>query len=164
MPTRRLRSLAVLEHLNIALYAAILFGVLGMPATPANLAGFGLFALLLLQGGAYWWLKLRQLRNRTPHPPGIGILARCQPLNLALFTLGGTVIAWAAATGATGTHLWPGLALWAFAALEHVNYFHLQLSHDNRADLARLCHTRRLHRSHLARDLQRHRAQRLNLR
>jgi hypothetical protein len=51
--------------------------------------------------------------------------------------------------------VWPGLGLWLFALLEHVNYFHVQLSHQTRADLARLVRTRRLRRSHLSRDMAR---------
>ncbi|WP_017586350.1 hypothetical protein [Nocardiopsis ganjiahuensis] len=160
----RLRSLAVLEHVNIVLFAAVLFGLLHTPPSTANLVGFALLALLLGQGGTYWWLKLRQLRTRAPHPPGIALLGALCHLNTALFALGGILIAWSGAQGAHGTHLWPGAALWAFALIEHLNYFHLQLSHQNRADLARLRRTRRLHRSHLARDLARHRAQRLSFR
>lgn len=164
MLIRRLRNLAILEHANIALFAVVLFGIADMPASPANLAGFSLFTLLLLEGGAYWWLKLHQLRTRAPHPPGIGLLRVLRHLNTALFALSGALIVWALIQGASGTHLWPGAALWAFAILEHVNYFHVQLSHQNRADVARLRRTRRLHRSHLARDLDHHRAQRLNRR
>ncbi|MER7128156.1 hypothetical protein ABT338_04230, partial [Streptosporangium saharense] len=69
---------------------------------------------------------------------------------------GGAVVAGTGiAGGASGTQVWPGPALWVFAVLEHVNYFHVQLMHDTRADLARLVRTRRLRRSHLARDLAR---------
>ncbi|WP_433701542.1 hypothetical protein [Nocardiopsis sp. CA-288880] len=158
MLIRRLRHTALLEHVNIVLIAAVTLGVLGMPASPANLAGLGLVALLLLEGGAYWWLKVHQLRVRAPRPAGIGVFRTLGRLNLALFALGGAVIAGALATGASGAHVWPGAALWGFAVLEHVNYFHLQLSHQCRADLARLRRTRRLHPSPLARDLRGHRA------
>jgi hypothetical protein len=43
------------------------------------------------------------------------------------------------------------------AVLEYINYFVVQLSHETRADLRRLVRTRRLHPSHLAIDLRRHR-------
>lgn len=64
------------------------------------------------------------------------------------------------ASGAPWTHTWPGAALWAFAAVEQANYFHLQLSHGTRADWRRLRRTGRLHPSHLARDLARDRSRR----
>ncbi|MEV4892856.1 hypothetical protein AB0K48_26090 [Nonomuraea sp. NPDC055795] len=59
------------------------------------------------------------------------------------------------AEGGSGAQVWPGVALWVFALLEDVNFFHLQLMHDTRADLAHLMMTRRLRRSHLALDLAR---------
>ncbi|MFD3688393.1 hypothetical protein ACFWTE_26635 [Nocardiopsis sp. NPDC058631] len=157
MLIRRLRNLALLEHANIVLIAVVLLGSLDMPAGPANTAGLGLVALLLLEGGTYWWLKVHQLSARAPRPAGLGLFRALGRLNLVLFALGGAVIVGAWATGASGAHLWPGVALWGFAVLEHVNYFHLQLSHQSRADLARLRRTRRLHPSPLARDLHRHR-------
>ena len=43
----------------------------------------------------------------------------------------------------------------AFAGLEHVNYFHVQLMHDTRADWAYLLRHRRLRRAPLADDLRR---------
>lgn len=154
---RRLRHLALLEHVNIVLIAAVALGALGMPASPANLAGLGLVALLLLEGGAYWWLKVHQLATRAPRPRGMGLFRALGRLNLVLFAVGGAVVAFAPATGANGAHLWPGVGLWGFAVLEHVNYFHVQLSHQTRADLARLRRTRRLHPSALSRDLHRRR-------
>ena len=151
----RLRSLAVLELVNIPLFALVLFGGLLMPISPANLVGFSLFALLLAQGSAYWWLKIRQLRTRAPRPAGMPVFRVLQRGNVALFLLGGAVILWALTTDARWTQAWPGLGLWLFAVLEHVNYFHIQLSHQNRPDLERLWRTRRLHRSHLSRDMAR---------
>jgi hypothetical protein len=49
----------------------------------------------------------------------------------------------------------PGLAFYALAWLEYVNYFHRQLAYDTVADLRRLRRTRRWRRSPLARDLHR---------
>jgi hypothetical protein len=67
---RRLRSLALGELVNIPLQAWLWFGLLGFPATAANLAGFAAFALLLLEGSAYWAAKLHQLRSRHSRLPG----------------------------------------------------------------------------------------------
>lgn len=50
---RRLKNLATLELVNIPLWMVAWCG-----------AGFAAFALLLVQGSAYWMLKIRQLRAR----------------------------------------------------------------------------------------------------
>lgn len=74
---RRLRYLAVLEVANIPLQAFLWFGLTGLPATWPNLTGFTLFAVLLIQGAAYWAAKLGQLRTRRPHPRGLAAFACC---------------------------------------------------------------------------------------
>nr|WP_218902858.1 hypothetical protein [Streptomonospora nanhaiensis] len=140
---------------NIPLFAVVLFGVLGLPPTPANAAGFALFSVLLLEGSAYWWAKAAQVRSRASHPAGLPLFRLLRAANPVLLAAGGVVVAWQLTGGVPWTHTWPGAGLAVFALLEHVNYFHVQLSHQNRADLARLWRTRRLHRSHLARDLAR---------
>lgn len=78
--------------------------------------------------------------------------------NPALPTAGAVVAGSGLGSDAPWTHAWPGAALWLFAVLEQVNYFHVQLSHGTRADVARLRRSRRLRPSHLARDLARERA------
>lgn len=138
---RRLRTLASLELINIPLWAWVTFGALDLTATAPNLVGFGLFALLLLQGAAYWLAKLRQTGRTVP---GLWFFRAARLINPALLLAGLLLTAM--------TQSWPGLFFAAFAALEHINYFHIQLMHDTRADLHRLAH-HGLRRSHLARDL-----------
>ncbi|MFG2010227.1 hypothetical protein ACGFNF_14260 [Micromonospora sp. NPDC048868] len=148
---RRLRSLADWELLNIPLQAWVWFQLVGLPPTAANLAGFGAFAALLVVGAAYWALKLRQLRRGEPRLPGRRHFVTAR---VALPILLAAVIAACAvaAAQAPGAGSYPGLAFGLFAVLEYVNYFHVQLMHDNRADLRRLL-TVGFRRSHLARDL-----------
>ncbi|MDE3723937.1 hypothetical protein PWG71_21305 [Nocardiopsis sp. N85] len=155
MIRRRLLSLAVLELVNIPLFAFALFGVLGAPASPANLAGFGVFALLLAEGSAYWWLKLRQTAGGGRTPAGMAVFRVLRWINVALFALTGALVAVTVVEGGHWTRAAVGVALGLFAIVEHVNYFHVQLMHDTRADLGRLLRTRRPRRSHLARDLAR---------
>ncbi|GAA4920451.1 hypothetical protein LX16_4679 [Stackebrandtia albiflava] len=150
-PSGRLRSLAVLELVNIPLWGFVLVSL--FPASVANLAGFAAFAMLLAQGSAYWWLKLRQVRRRESFPAGLdgfASLRRWNPWWLAVVVAvcGGLTVA------APGAGTLPGLGLALFAVVEHVNYFHVQLSYDNRADLARLGR-HGLRPAHLARDLRR---------
>lgn len=150
---RRLRSLAALELLNIPLQAWIWFGVIGFPATGANLTGFGLVALLLVQGAGYWWAKLRQLRERWALPPGLGFFAFARSVNPPVLGAGLAFAAWSAANE-PGAGSLPGLGFALFAVLEHVNYYRTQLMYDTAADLRRLL-TRGLRKASLARDLAR---------
>ncbi|MEU6075511.1 hypothetical protein [Micromonospora sp. NPDC047074] len=148
---RRLRSLLGWELLNVPLQAWLWFAVVGVPLTAVNLAGFGAFAALLVVGAAYWALKLRQLRRDEPRLPGRRHFATARaalPVLLAAVVAGCAV----AVVRAPGTQSYPGLGFALFAVLEYVNYFHVQLMHDNRADLRRLA-TVGFRRSHLARDL-----------
>ena len=150
---RRLRSLAVMELLNVALQAGLWFGLVGLPVTVANLIGYGLFAVLLLEGATYWLAKLRQLRGRRPHLPGVRVFRAARVVNPAILAAG-LLITGRAVFADPGRASWPGLAFALFAVLEHVNYFHVQLMHDTVADLRRL-RSVGLRRSHLARDLAR---------
>jgi hypothetical protein len=148
---QRLRSLACLELLNIPLQAVIWFGVVGFPVTAANIVGFALFALVLLEGAGYWFAKLRRLASRRRSLPGAGAFVIARKSNVALLTVGLLFIGWTVVTD-PGAGSWPGLAFGLFAVLEHVNYFHVQLMYDTAKDF-RYLRSRGLRRAHLARDL-----------
>lgn len=161
---RRVRNLAILEFLNIPFIAVVVTVALGMPLTVANLTGLALTLFVLLEGGSYWWLKLRQLKAGSPVPAGLGLFRVLSTVNVVLLTGGIVCLGVSFAVAGAGTSVWPGLALWVVATLEHVNYFYVQLMHDTRADLSRLVTTGRPRRSHLARDLARQRLQRTHSR
>ncbi|WP_432993637.1 hypothetical protein [Dactylosporangium sp. CA-233914] len=148
----RTRNLAVLELLNAPLLGWVFFIALPTPRTLANVLGLGLVALLLVEGAAYWTLKHRQLTLRHRRPAGMGVFRVLARLNPVALTAGLAIITAEAIRNPAAESI-PGLAFWAFAALEYVNYFHVQLMHDTRADLRRLFRTRRPHRSHLNADL-----------
>ncbi|WP_419996273.1 multidrug transporter [Streptomyces boninensis] len=160
---RRLRSLALLELLNIPLQAVVWFVVLDLPVTAANAVGFGLFALLLLEGAAYWRAKRSQLEaaaTSTARPgsplPGLRGFAAARTGNVPVL-LGGVAFTVWSVVDDPGAGSVPGLAFALFSVLEHINYFHWQLMHDTRADLAYLLR-KGFRRSHLARDLAQGRA------
>jgi hypothetical protein len=150
---RRLRSLATLELVNIPLQAWIWFGLVDLPVTVVNVAGFSVFALLLVEGAGYWAAKLHQVRGHARGLPGEQAFRVALVVNPVVLAAGLAVTGWATATD-PGRGTWPGLVFAAFAVLEHVNYFHVQLMHDTVADLRRL-RSVGLRRSHLARDLRR---------
>ncbi|GAA1587057.1 hypothetical protein GCM10009804_48840 [Kribbella hippodromi] len=141
----RLRTLAALELLNIPLQYVVWFNVLNLPATTPNLTGFALFALLLLEGALYWWLKLR----RTD----VGFFRLIRWCNLVLLPTGLLYTAWSVAQH-PGSGTIVGLVFALAGLLEHINYFHVQLMYDTPADL-RWLFTRGFRRSHLSRDLTR---------
>lgn len=157
----RYRSMAILEVLNALVVLPLLLGAFGMPATVANLGGALAVAVTLLVGGAYWWAKLRQLRSGAELPEGMGFFAAAR-LPCWVLVVGALVLAVGAGLagptlppGFGGDRLtgWlPGAGLAAFGVLEQINYFHVQLGHDNRYDLQRLFRSG-LRRSKLARDL-----------
>lgn len=150
-----MKTLAVLEFVNIPLIAGVLTGMLGMPLTVANSAGLVLVLLVLAEGGVYWWLKFAQLSSRVPVPAGMAVYRMISRINVGLLVAGAVVVGAGLVMGGSGAQVWPGAALWVFALLEHVNYFHRQLMHDTRADLGHLVRTGRLRRSHLALDMAR---------
>lgn len=152
---RRVRSLAVLEAANVPIQAVAWFGLIGVPVTAANLVGFGLFVLLLVQGAAYWAGKWRQLRAHARHLRAGRAFRAARTVDPVLLAAG-LVFTGFPAVREPGWGSWPGLGFAAFAVLEYVNYFHVQLSHDTAADLRRLWRVG-LRRSHLARDLARER-------
>jgi hypothetical protein len=148
---RRLRSLAAWELVNIPLQAGVWFGPVGLPASAANLIGFGVFALLLVQGAAYWVAKLHQITVRRRRLPALTAFRAARVVNPLV--LGAGLVATGCAVAADpGRTTWPGLAFALFAVLEHVNYFHVQLMPDTLADLRRLWSSGP-RASHLARDI-----------
>ncbi|MEU2939476.1 hypothetical protein ABZ620_00775 [Nocardiopsis alba] len=154
MTRRRLTTLAILETANVFWFALVFFGLLGTPTTGANLAGFAVCSVLLIQGSAYWYLKLRQLDRGERLPAGMAVFGVLRVVNPILLLVSGAYIGWTLLNGVSWwTEVLLGIVLWVLAVLEQVNYFHVRLSYDNRADLSRLMRTRRLRRSHLARDL-----------
>ncbi|MEU5941855.1 hypothetical protein ABZ807_22325 [Micromonospora sp. NPDC047548] len=150
---RRLRSLTAMELVNVPLQAGLWFGLVGLPATAPNLIGFGLFAVLLIEGAAYWGAKLHQMCSHGRHLPAGVAFRAARAVNPLLLGSGVVIIGYATATD-PGRATWPGLAFALFAVVEHVNYFHVQLMHDTIADVRRLRSTG-LRPSHLARDIAR---------
>ncbi|WP_233617781.1 hypothetical protein [Actinomadura sp. WAC 06369] len=152
---RRLRSLALLESLNIPLQAGVWFGVVGVPVTAANTVGSALFALLLVVGAGYWAAKLGQISAPGAPLPWAGGFAAFRGACVLLLAAGLVFIA-REVVADPGTAAWPGLGFGLFAVLEYVNYFRVQLMYDTVEDL-RYLRSHGLRRAHLARDLAVHR-------
>jgi hypothetical protein len=155
--------LSRLEALNVVLLpGCVVVTVLALGGTvgPGTILGLLACSLVLAEGALYWWARHDALVLRDPRllRRAIPRLDRAQRLNvlaLSVVALAGGLCCLTRRSVDQDVVL--GAALLGLAVLEHVNYFHVQLMHDTRADLRRLWRTKRLRRSHLARDLHRHR-------
>ncbi|MGC4938443.1 multidrug transporter [Kribbella sp. DT2] len=148
-----MRSLAVLEIVNIALIGWFVFFALDAPRTVGNVAGYAATAILLVVGASYWTVKLGQVRAGLSRLPRADTFRRLRVL-CALVVVAAAVLVASALTSPLSEYV-AGVVLLLLAAAEYVNYFHWQLMYDNRADLSRLFRTGRLARAHLWRDLRR---------
>ncbi|MFB6722997.1 multidrug transporter [Kribbella sp. NPDC056345] len=148
-----MRTLAILEIVNVGLIGWAVFVVLDAPLTAANAAGYGATAFLLVVGASYWLAKFRQVRAGRPHLRHLVGFRRLRVLSVAVIVITAILVG-AGLTGRVSGYA-AGLVLLVLAVAEYVNYFHWQLMYDNRADLTRLARTGRLARAHLWRDLQR---------
>lgn len=142
--------MALIETLNAVILLPGLFWFFGWPLTVANLSGAIACAVLLLAGAAYWASKVRQLTERTMLPRGLGFFAAFRPIGWVL-SIGALAVV-LVLRGPTAAAWLPGLVTAVLAVLEQINYFHVQLSHDNPSDLRRFFRTG-LRSSKLARDL-----------
>ena len=158
---KRLASLRTLEWLNIAWLAVlVLWWAPAWQHAPVPVGtwqrtvAFLPVAGLLAVGGWYWHRKLRQLRDGRPLDDALPMLQRVGRRARRLLTVLTVAmgLSWMTATGSTADRSWATLLL-LFAWAEYINYFHVQLMHDTRSDVARLCRTRRLRCSWLANDL-----------
>ena len=134
---RRLRSLAVLELLNVGIIGWATFGPFSADPGIANLAAYGLVATHLVVGATYWAAKAHQLHDGLDLPVLAHLLDPTRRVLAGGLAIGLVVILATAPTQPPSSWL-AAVPLWLLAAAEHVNYFHWQLMYDNRADLRRL--------------------------
>jgi hypothetical protein len=130
-----------------------------------NLASFWiaflLLQFLLLQGSAYWYAKWKRLKQENKSITPVAMvrqLKKAQKMNIVLiaiapFLFGMDVWRWGSNLPVDGLLLAGGIYL--FAILEYINYFHVQLSYDNGADLRYLWKTKRFKRASLRKDFER---------
>lgn len=157
---RRLRLLRKLEFINVVLIPGVL--VLGwwdwseswLARFPALLA----VVIFLLQGSFYWQMKNQALASKLRNLPSarVRIFEALKLFDQVLLVLLFVNIAVLQLAGWSnpGDLAW-GTGLTICAALEYVNYFHWQLTHDQVSDVRYLFRWRRLRESPLASDLRR---------
>ncbi len=151
-------SYANLEAFNgvLAPAVAIYFGWPGDRSGAILLAVANVALIIgLVVGAFYWWGVAARLKRRTePMVRALRLAIVAQhPMQVA--TLVAIVAcAWQVANdGMTLTNI-VAIVVTTLAALEYVNYYHVQLQHfDNRADFRKLLRGQGFKRSHMARDL-----------
>lgn len=156
--TERLTYLRNMEGFAAVALPALLVGFLTQTEADWSLpvAAVAIVSVILLQGTFYWHLKLHSVRTRCARLPGYfwRTFALLRFVNLVL--LGGFVLLSAALSGRSDADSgWTAVSwgLFGLAVLEHVNYYHYQLMHDNVRDISYLWRHRRIRRSPLALDL-----------
>jgi hypothetical protein len=157
-----LRYLRDWELANVAVIPAMIWLMWRGTGDPAGAwtrraVGVAAVSYFLFQGGLYWHVKLLTLRARRRALPGwfpavFHGFRRTNPLVLAAAAVWMVTSAFDSPTARAEDRGW-ALALLAFAALEHVNYFVRQLMHDTPADVAYWRRYRRLRRPPLRHDL-----------
>lgn len=115
-----------------------------------------LVSYILLQGAGYWHLKLQMVVRHQPMP------AYFQPLyrffkysNFVAMAAVAIFITIRGGSAATLADLAWSYGLLAFALLEQINYYYLQLMYDSRAAFSYLRRNGRLRKAALGLDLQR---------
>ncbi|MCC3647066.1 general stress protein [Cytobacillus oceanisediminis] len=123
-------------------------------------SSFLLLELLLLQGSIYWFVKWKRLKKENTSAAPIRLVEHLWTIkkwNIA------TILIIPAAFIAD-FYMWQpsipqGITITAFiyifAILEYINYFHIQLSYDNRSDINSLKQTKRFKQACLSKDFKR---------
>jgi len=156
---RRLRYLWTFELANAVFFFPLFYYVIGLNW---RLGWFSLVSLIavsaiLIVGAAFWFLKSRAVAADRPLArPHVRRFFRAGKLAFAAILPGLVVLFVVRAflqRDASLGELLVGGGLLVLAVLEYVNYYHIQLSYDNRADLQYLLTHRRLKRAVMVRDL-----------
>ena len=169
LASRRLRDFASygnLEALNAVLVPALAI-FYGWPTDRggAMLLAVANVALIigLVVGAFYWWGVAARLKRR-PAPMARALrLANIAQRPMLVVTLAAMALCgWqVAAKGMTWTNI-VAIVVTTLAALEYVNYYHVQLQHfDNLVDFKKMLRGAGFKRAHMARDLAAFRAGKL---
>ena len=155
---QKLYSLASGELVALAVFWLNFFLFKKWLTTPQALIAIAypllLVSLILLQGSLYWWILIKRLRKPNFAIKQTGrIYGLLRQIDLILLALGIPVILIKFSS-------WPvsliAIAIWLFALIEWVNYFHWQLSYSlNPLVLLSKVAKRKLRKSKIAKEIDR---------
>ncbi len=156
---QRLRYLRNWELFNIFLLPVCLIAVIrNLQIASWILYGYAMFLIcyVLVQGTWYWHIKLQSIRAgvRTLPAHFYRWFPVFQRSNIVLFILYPLIVLLVQGAGQTRiSEIVLATALALFAVLEHINYYHYQLMHDNMPDIRYLMRHKRLRPAPIATDL-----------
>lgn len=157
---KRFQKLAILELLNgVVIFPGFLIVMSqNVPITVYSILALLTVSILLIIGTLFFFLKYRDLKNRTNmlqhYEMAFRTLRWIIPFALLIvfIILYGNIFA----NRTIDTDNLPDLIirslLFLLAVLEYINYFHLQLMYDNQKDLAYLMRYKRLKQGVIARE------------
>ncbi|URT69201.1 general stress protein [Cytobacillus firmus] len=123
-------------------------------------SSFLLLELILLQGSIYWVVKWKRLKRENTSVAPIRLIQRLrvsEKWNLGIITVipGAFMADYMIWHPAVPLGLVIAGFIYVFAILEYINYFHIQLSYDNRSDINSLKQTKRFKQACLSKDFKR---------
>jgi len=157
---KRFQKLAMLELLNgvVIFPGFLIFMSRNVPITIYSILALLTVSVLLIIGTIFFFLKSRDLKNRTNtlqhYETAFRALRWIIPLALLIvfIILYGNIFA----NRTIDTDNLPDIVirslLFLLAVLEYINYFHLQLMYDNQKDLAYLMRHKRLKQGVMVRE------------
>lgn len=153
---QKLYSLASGELVALAVFWLNFFLFKKWLTTPQALISIAypllLVSLILLQGSLYWWILIKRLRKPSFAIKQTGrIYGLLRQVDLILLALGIPIILIEFSS-------WPvsliAVAIWLFALIEWINYFHWQLSYSlNPLVLLSKMAKRKLRKSKIAKEI-----------
>jgi hypothetical protein len=149
---RRLRVQGAVELFCAVLLPVVFLRVTG-PTTGAVAAWVAVDAALVV-GACYWFARAAKWSQGLARTPNLRAFAIARMGLIVVLGVSRVAVVADIVTGG-GFAQWFAAAVWLFAVAEYVNYFHLQLSYQNAADLRRLVRRGRLVQAHLGRELAR---------
>ena len=149
------------EFFNIFLLPAclaIIITSLRLPTWVLYSYSLLLVCQILAQGTFYWHLKLCTIRTSIGRLPSYfhSTFRLFKRINVVLISFYPLLFVYMLSKGQSQAEepVW-ATALWAFAILEHINYYHYQLMHDNANDIQYLMRYKKLRPAPIATDLAR---------
>lgn len=157
---RRMHYLRSVEGVFALVIPCALIGYWLHAGTPIDwrlrLLPLMLVSFILIQGAFFWHLKYLQYKTGASLPLWFARAYRSfKRSNFLALGVAAVLLLLGASRGTSRADLaWAG-GLFAFATLEHINYYHYQLMYDTASACHRLGRTRRLRTAVLAVDLRR---------
>ncbi|MGE7603489.1 hypothetical protein ACQKL5_13525 [Peribacillus sp. NPDC097675] len=115
---------------------------------------FVLLEFILLQGSLYWFLKWKRAKQKKygPLPPShLRMFLLFKKINFVLILIGALVSVYQIIKFPDG-HYWFAF-LYAFAIIEHINYYHIRLSYQTPDEIKEFLRQKKFRSSILAKEL-----------